>query len=95
LAVKNSEVVYTVSFAEIFVKHKTEPYVQRFFFNVNRLIIVDTSEETGPQPIIIDLKKPPYQNGYPMKGSFTTFKSEIMKFKEKKSAFFQLQIEAP
>lgn len=44
LAVKNSSVVYTISVAEISVKHKTEPYVQRFFFNANQLIIVDTSE---------------------------------------------------
>lgn len=44
LAVKNSSVVYTISISEILIKHKTEPYVQRFFFNANRLIIVDTSE---------------------------------------------------
>lgn len=39
------------------------------------MIIVDTSEESGPQPIIIDLKKMPGQDSYPMKGSFTTYKS--------------------
>lgn len=39
------------------MKHKTEPYVQKYFFYVNKLIIVDTSEEAGPQPIIINLEK--------------------------------------
>ena len=44
LAVKNLAVVYTVSLADIMFSHKTEPYVQRFYFSADKLIIVDTSE---------------------------------------------------
>ena len=68
--------------------------MKRFFFNSNSLIIVDTSEEAGPQPIIIELEKGDNKS-YPMRGSYTSHNSEIMKHKEKKSAYFHLQLQGP
>lgn len=92
-ALNDSKIIFTLSLGDLFIYHKTEPYVQKFYFHSERLIIIDTSDLSGPHPIVIDLKKNDIQKqsdsekqnfikiNYPLFGSYTSFKSDIMKYK--------------